>query len=593
MLHKRVCCKNEPPDPNQVIQRFSHLADCSMSKTMHDMARILVVEDEFAVAMELEDRLENLGYEVVAHELRGREAIKRAEETQPDLVLMDIRLDGRMDGIEAAQAIRNKLHVPVVFVTAYSDDDTLKRAKETAPFGYVIKPFEERELYASIEVALSTHALERRVARYRDDLRQILDGLGEGTAMTQSNGKLTFVSRSASHMLGRPPSALTDRAWTAALPVPDDTIRVLKRRIEVNSQKLVPATIEHDDETQVRLEINVRRDPRDENRHIFTFTDVTDVYEMRRMLDEKTEFNDIVGKSQPMQQVFQEIRSVASVDATVLINGETGTGKELVSRAIHDASSREDGPFVPVNCAALSKDLAASQLFGHRKGAFTGAVDDHEGYFEAANGGTLFLDEIGDVPLEVQRQLLRVLEERNVTRLGETKSRPIDVRIIAATHRDLMEEVEKGSFRQDLLYRIRIARVELPPLRARGSDIPLLVRTFLRRGRATMGKDIEQISDDAMRKLLDYDWPGNVRELRNAVESGMIRASAPTLEAEDLPPEIRQNGAVAIGSSQPASEAERIRAALEQTSGNRTDAAQLLGISRATLYRRLDEYDIK
>jgi DNA-binding NtrC family response regulator len=564
-----------------------------MSKTMHDTARILVVEDEFAVAMELEDRLENLGYEVVAHELRGREAIKRAEETQPDLVLMDIRLDGRMDGIDAAQAIRNKLHVPVVFVTAYSDDDTLKRAKETAPFGYVIKPFEERELYASIEVALSTHALERRVARYRDDLRQILDGLGEGTAMTQPDGKLTFVSRSASHMLGRPPSALTNRAWTSALPVSNDTIRVLKRRIETGSQEVVPATIKHDDETQVRLEISVRRDPRDENRHIFTFTDVTDVYEMRRMLDEKTEFNDIVGKSQPMQQVFQEIRSVASVDATVLINGETGTGKELVSRAIHDASSREDGPFVPVNCAAMSKDLAASQLFGHRKGAFTGAVDDHQGYFEAANGGTLFLDEIGDVPLEVQRQLLRVLEERNVTRLGETKSRPVDVRIIAATHRDLMEEVEMGNFRQDLLYRIRIARVELPPLRARGSDIPLLVRTFLRRGRATMGKDIEQISDDAMRQLLDYDWPGNVRELRNAVESGMIRASAPTLEVDDLPPEIRQNGAMGSGSSEPASEAERIRAALEQTGGNRTDAAQLLGISRATLYRRLDEYGIE
>lgn len=563
-----------------------------MSKTMHETARILVVEDEFAVAMELEDRLENLGYDVVAHELRGREAIARAEETQPDLVLMDIRLDGRMDGIEAAQEIRNKLHVPVVFVTAYSDDDTLKRAKETAPFGYVIKPFEERELYASIEVALSTHALERRVARYRDDLRQILDGLGEGTAMTQSNGKLTFVSRSASHMLGRPPSALTGRDWTAALPMPDDAIRILKRRIESGSQEAVPVTIEHEDDTKVRLEVSVSRDPRDENRHIFTFSDVTDVHEMRRLLDEKTEFNDIVGKSQPMQQVFQEIRSVASVDATVLINGETGTGKELVSRAIHDASSREDGPFVPVNCAAMSKDLAASQLFGHRKGAFTGAVDDHEGYFEAANGGTLFLDEIGDVPLEVQRQLLRVLEERKVTRLGETTSRPVDVRIIAATHRDLMEEVDKGNFRQDLLYRIRIARVELPPLRARSSDIPLLVRTFLRRGRATMGKEVERVSDDAMRQLLDYEWPGNVRELRNAVESALIRATGPMLEAADLPPELTEARGLRSGPSKPESEAERIRAALEQTGGNRTDAAQLLGISRATLYRRLDEYGI-
>jgi DNA-binding NtrC family response regulator len=339
--------------------------------------------------------------------------------------------------------------------------------------------------------------------------------------------------------------------------------------------------------------VRVKPDPRDDDRSIFTFNDVTDVHEMRRMLDEKTEFHDIVGKSDPMQKVFQEIRSVASVDATVLIHGETGTGKELVSRAIHDASTREDEPFVPVNCAALSQDLAASQLFGHRKGAFTGAVDDHEGFFEAADGGTLFLDEIGDIPMDVQRQLLRVLEERRITRLGETESRPVDVRIIAATHRDLMHEVEEGRFRQDLLYRVRIARVELPPLRARRSDIPLLVRTFLRRGRAAMGKDVSQVSDQAMRRLLDYRWPGNVRELRNAVEAALIRATGNEIRLEDLPPELRSDDAEDSLPTTPDSEAERIRAALEQTGGNRTEAAQLLGISRATLYRRLDEYGIE
>ena len=560
---------------------------------MHTSARILIVEDEFAVAMELEDRLENLGYEVVGHELRGREAIDRAQETEPDLVLMDIRLDGRMDGVEAAEQIRKKQQVPVVFVTAYSDDETLERAKETAPFGYVIKPFEERELYAAIEVALSTHALERRVAQHRDDLRQILDGLNEGTAMTDADGKLTFVSRSAAHMLGRPPSAMTGRAWTSALPIPDDAVSALKRRVSEPSDEAVAVSLKHDDGSKVRLEVRVKPDPRDDDRSIFTLTDVTDVHEMRRMLDEKTEFHDIVGKSDPMQKVFQEIRSVASVDATVLIHGETGTGKELVSRAIHDAGGREDEAFVPVNCAALSQDLAASQLFGHRKGAFTGAVDDHEGFFEAADGGTLFLDEIGDIPMDVQRQLLRVLEERRITRLGETESRPVDVRIIAATHRDLMQEVEEGRFRQDLLYRVRIARVELPPLRARRSDIPLLVRTFLRRGRAAMGKDVSQVSDDAMRRLLDYRWPGNVRELRNAVEAALIRATGNEIRLHDLPPELRSDEADDGLPTTPDSEAERIRAALEQTGGNRTEAAQLLGISRATLYRRLDEYEIE
>jgi DNA-binding NtrC family response regulator len=278
------------------------------------------------------------------------------------------------------------------------------------------------------------------------------------------------------------------------------------------------------------------------------------------------------------------------VKTTVLIQGETGTGKELAARAIHEESPRSAGPFVAVNCAALNPDLAGSQLFGHRKGAFTGATEDQAGYFEAADGGTLFLDEIGDVPLDVQRQLLRVLEEEAVTRLGETEPRPVDVRIVAATHRTLDDEVQADRFRQDLLYRIRIARVTLPPLRERRSDLPLLVRTFLREIRARTGAEVDQVSDDALRHLLDYDWPGNVRELRNALEAALIRASGEVLRVDDLPPEIREASPTETDAS--AEEAERIRAALEQTNGNRTEAAELLGISRATLYRRLDEYGI-
>jgi DNA-binding NtrC family response regulator len=291
-----------------------------------------------------------------------------------------------------------------------------------------------------------------------------------------------------------------------------------------------------------------------------------------------------------MQDAFEQIRSVADVKTTVLIRGETGTGKELAARAIHEESPRSDGPFVAVNCAALSPDLAGSQLFGHRKGAFTGASADQSGYFEAADGGTLFLDEIGDVPLDVQRQLLRVLEEEAVTRLGETAPRPVDVRIVAATHRSLDDEVDADRFRQDLLYRIRIARVSLPPLRERRSDIPLLVRTFLREIGARVGTNVTTVSDDALRRLLDYDWPGNVRELRNALEAALIRASGTTLRADDLPAEIQTTAPTNTNNS--SEDAERIRAALDQTDGNRTEAAKLLGISRATLYRRLDEYDI-
>ncbi|MFB6271943.1 MAG: sigma 54-interacting transcriptional regulator [Salinibacter sp.] len=561
---------------------------------MSTPARILIVEDEFAVAMELEDHLDALGYTVVDHVMTGTDAVERATETTPDLVLMDVHLDGPMDGVEAARRIRESRPLPIVFVTAYSDDETLQRATATTPYGYIVKPFNERELYAAVEVALETHALQRRVERANDDLRQLLNGLRQGTALTDSEGRLTFLSDPAGRLLGTSPDAATGEAWDAVLPVGDDSLAALRERMDAPApdDEPVSTTIEHEDGTPHQVEIEVRPDPRDEARHILVFYDVTEVHELRRLLDDQDRFHDLVGKSAPMQDAYEQIRSVAAVKTTVLIQGETGTGKELAARAIHDESPRSDGPFVTVNCAALNPDLAGSRLFGHRKGAFTGATEDRSGYFEAADGGTLFLDEIGDVPLDVQRQLLRVLEEEAVTRLGETESRPVDVRIVAATHRNLDDEVEADRFRQDLLYRIRIARVTLPPLRDRRSDLPLLVRTFVREIRARTGAAVDHVSDAALRHLLDYDWPGNVRELRNALEAALIRASDEVLHVDDLPPELRD---ISPPDASPSAsdEAERIRAALEQTNGNRTEAAELLGISRATLYRRLDEYDIE
>ncbi|MEF8815247.1 MAG: sigma 54-interacting transcriptional regulator [Salinibacter sp.] len=558
---------------------------------MSSPARILIVEDEFAVAMALEDHLQALGYTVVDHVMTGAAAIERAAAADLDLVLMDVRLDGPMDGVEAAQRIRDDHPLPVVFVTAYSDDETLQRATGTTPFGYVVKPFNEREIYAAVEVALQTHALQRRVERAHEDLRQLLHGLRQGTALIDAEGRLRFLNDPAARLLDTSPEAATGTLWTHLLPVDDETLEALRARMDdtPGDEEPVSAALSPSDDTSYRVEIEVRPDPRDDARHILVFYDVTEVHELRRMLDDQSRFHDLVGTSAPMEDAYEQIQSVAEVKTTVLIQGETGTGKELAARAIHDESPRADGPFVTVNCAALNPDLAGSRLFGHRKGAFTGATEDRAGYFEAADGGTLFLDEIGDVPLDVQRQLLRALEEEAVTRLGETEARPVDVRIVAATHRSLDEEVEADRFRQDLLYRIRIARVTLPPLRERRSDLPLLVRTFRREIRAETGADVDRVGDDALRRLLEYDWPGNVRELRNALEAALIRSSGDVLRAEDLPPEIQEASPSASSADEGA---ERIRAALDQTDGNRTKAAELLGISRATLYRRLNEYDI-
>ncbi|MEF8796521.1 MAG: sigma 54-interacting transcriptional regulator, partial [Salinivenus sp.] len=509
---------------------------------MSTAPRVLIVEDEFAVAMELEDHLEAMGYTVIDHVMTGAEAVERAEQTAPDLVLMDVRLDGPMDGVEAARQIRASRSLPVVFVTAYSDDDTLERATETTPYGYVVKPFDRRELYATLEVARQTHALQRRVEQARDDLHQLLNGLRQGTALTDAEGRLTFLSEPAAHLLGTTPDAATGTPWDQVLPFGEAPMEALRERMTAPTDTLrdddldpISASLTHEDDTSYRLEIEVRPDPRETDRRILVFYDVTEVHNLRRLLDDRERFHDLVGTSDPMQDAFEQMRAVADVKTTVLIQGETGTGKELAARAIHEESPRSEHPFVAVNCAALDPDLAASQLFGHRSGAFTGATEDRAGYFEAADGGTLFLDEIGDIPLDTQRQLLRVLEEEAVTRLGETEPRPVDVRIVAATHRDLDEEVEANRFRQDLLYRIRIARVQLPPLRDRRSDLPLLVRTLLRELRARMGTDVASVGDDALRHMLDYEWPGNVRELRNALEAALVRAQGDVLRAEHLP----------------------------------------------------------
>jgi DNA-binding NtrC family response regulator len=301
----------------------------------------------------------------------------------------------------------------------------------------------------------------------------------------------------------------------------------------------------------------------------------------------------MIGKSKPMRQVFQLIQDVARVDSTVLIEGESGTGKELVARAIHQLSRRCNAPFVAINCAGLSDELAASQLFGHRRGAFTGAVNDQQGLFEAAHGGTLFLDEIGDLSLRVQSALLRVLEDNAVLPLGESRPRPVDVRVLTATHRDLVREAAEERFRQDLLYRIRVARVRLPALRQRREDIPILVRGFLADHRASTGKQVDAISDDGMAVLMECDWPGNVRELRNALEFAVVRSRGSILQTEDLPPELLEQRTESEPGDAGLDASDQLRAALKRARGNRTRAAALLGISRATLYRRLQELGIE
>ena len=438
--------------------------------------------------------------------------------------------------------------------------------------------------------------LLRQVERSRNDLGSILNELRIGTAMTDEEGHVVFLNAAAQQLFARPDVNRVDMPWKELFGLdPEDTVQLqalIQKPPEERAK--IPVHLDRTDGRRVWLEVDVKDDPRDARGKIFFLYDVTEVHDLRRLLHEQAQFHDLLGKSKAMQLVYQQIRDVARVDSTVLIEGETGTGKELVARAIHSSSHRKDKPFVAVNCAGLTESLLSSQLFGHTRGAFTGAIEDRQGLFEAANGGTLLLDEIGDIPITVQNQLLRVLQEREITRLGESRPRKIDVRVLAATHRNLSEEAAKGTFRSDLFYRIRVARISLPSLRARREDIPLLAASFLAQFSAASGKRVTDVSHDALRLLAGYHWPGNVRELRSAIEFAVIRCGGAVIQPDDLPPEILQPADFesVIPGDPLVDEKTRFLQALERSRGNRALAARLLGISRATLYRRLADLKI-
>src|SRR6266478_3424525 len=328
---------------------------------------------------------------------------------------------------------------------------------------------------------------------------------------------------------------------------------------------------------------------------------------------EHAELNEIIGKGQQMIELQQIIAKVADAPSTVLIQGESGTGKELVATALHEKSSRRDRPFIKINCAAIPRELVEAELFGFEKGAFTGAVQSKPGRFELADGGTLFLDEIGEIPLEMQVKLLRAIQESEFERVGGVKTTRVEVRLIAATSRDLTREIAAGRFREDLYYRLNVVPVQLPPLRERREDIPLLVEHFRQKYNARLKKNVERIEDDALAALSGYSWPGNIRELENVLERTILFAERPVIRAADLPPSLRNRPAMPDDAAPSASglpstpgplkeivkeqvqaiERDLIVRGLEVTNGNVTRTAKLLKISRKSLQMKMKEFGLR
>jgi len=318
---------------------------------------------------------------------------------------------------------------------------------------------------------------------------------------------------------------------------------------------------------------------------------------LREQLRTRPGFGGLIGVSERMQRVYKIIQRVSLHEYPVLILGESGTGKELVAKSVHFSGPRKDRPFVPVDCSSLVPTLIESELFGYVKGAFTGALHGKQGLLEAANGGTLFLDEIGDMPVDMQAKLLRALQEREVKPVGSTERRHIDVRIIAATNRDLDLAIKAGTFRQDLYFRLNVVQIKLPALRERKSDIPLLVMSFLEKFSLSQ-QTSRDISEDAMRQLIAYDWPGNVRELENAIERAVALGSGPLVHVADLPSNLQYPKTERLPEANelvPLEELERraILRTLRETAGDKLAAARILGIGKTTLYRKLKQYHVE
>lgn len=429
----------------------------------------------------------------------------------------------------------------------------------------------------------------------RENLARILDNLKEGIIAHDLNRRIFFFNSEAERITGFSRNDVLGKDCHEALGTPfcgencsfcgETPLLTDTKEYTVNfvTSTGVPKTIE--------LCATLMRDG--DNRSVgvlASFQDITELIELKKNAKPAEGFGNIVGRDNKMLKVFQQIADVADYDFPVHIYGETGTGKELVAGAVHINSLCKNGPFVPINCGALPEGLIESELFGHVKGAFSGAIKDKKGRFELADGGTIFLDEIAELSKPLQVKLLRFLQESTFEKVGGEKTVRVNVRVISATNKDLKKEVQRKNFREDLYYRLNVIPIHIPPLRERKTDIPLLIEYFLNQVNHNGKKIPKKFSDPAMARMLDYTWPGNVRELQNAVQFSIVHASGSVIKEDDLPLELRELTCFPVkrGPSRKL-DATTVRSALVKTGGNKARAAKELGVGRATLYRFLSE----
>ena len=585
--------------------------------------RILIVDDEESLRLTFEMLLKRAGYESVTGVSNFDDAVEIVTEKDFDLIISDIVLQGA-SGIDLLRQIKDLGKTcPVVMITGYPNIETAAEAVRLGAFDYVPKPVKKDELLKIVALALEKQELQKEKNRFEEQqeknrylqetilrsVREIIITVDTHLRIADMNDMARDWARSflPELAIGVSLPTLTSRLGRALL---DDVEKVLKNHEELNIHRL--EWQKNDGSVGI---MSVSAAPLKDMKSTFlgvviTARDLTHLENIDKR-EVRTHFHRFVGKSQPMQRVYALIESVGKVDTTVLITGESGTGKELVADALHAESPRAKRPLVKVDCTAIPEELLESELFGHKKGSFTGADRDRLGRILQADGGTLFLDEIGDISPRMQLRLLRFLQERTFYPVGHDQPIQVDVRVITATNADLKEKVRRDQFREDLYFRLRVVDIILPPLRERKEDIPLLAQHFLILFDNKMEKGIHGFSDSVMKLLINHSWPGNIRELEHVIERAYVLCNGDTITSDHLPVEIMSAGKQQETTFEPVSqqpakveplaphaveseedEIARIIDALRRTAGNKAKAARLLGVDRSTLYRKISGYNI-
>jgi len=579
---------------------------------------ILVIDDEESLRDTFQFFLQNQGYAPVITASTYEEALQELSDRSFDLIISDIVLGGNT-GIDVLKRVRELgLNCPVVMITGYPTVETAAEAVRLGAFDYIPKPVDKEALLKTARLALRQHQLEqgqrraeRERERYRAFLETVFKSVTDGIVTVDLNLDVMEINPAARLLFNELQPGLADQRSIVPLCGREDFALVKKELLQVlkTGQEGTPHLVECQGGDQRKKVLSIAAAPLKDGAGgldgaVMVIRDLTSPEP--RQTGRRQQFHRFLGASDAMQAVYTLIENVGRVDLTVLITGESGTGKELAAEALHRESHRKNRTLVKVDCTAIPESLLESELFGHRKGSFTGADRDRMGRILQADGGTLFLDEIGDIPPMMQLRLLRFLQESTFYPVGQDTPLRVDVRVIAATNVDLKEKVRSGAFREDLYFRLRVIDVILPPLRERGDDILLLIDHFIAKIAPKVGKSIGGMSDQARQLLLDYPWPGNVRELEHVIERACVLCQGTTLSADELPTEIvayrqpEEQPLTEAGLDRPAtiaaprtapdlSPTERILQALKKAGGNKAKAARLLGIDRTTLYRKIRE----